>query len=520
MTRTRNIAGACAIAALIALIICWLGCIYPAAWSPDSQKVVFPVFGKQGIEALVMTDLSCEPIREVARVEPKKAALSAAAWSPDGKWIAYFKFEPNTEPGQPEPPKMGRAKRLLSSLILQDAASGKEQCILKSEARRADDAREANAAYGPQWLSDSKGLAIRSTSEQAHGLLVLDLSGKVQREIPLEGKLPLRTASLSPDGLYVAYLGQPPEEAEEQAGVYLYDVREKKALRVAAFALPDQVELWPPPAWSPDSRSLYFATQEKLDEGGKVGLVKCHTIKTAKTRTVWEKPKAKVYRISVSAGTGLLAVDYADEVHDSLAIDVVSPVSGEATPVHFGGDEQPALSTAISPDGKWVAFCPSVQREVWLPAIVSSDSGALNFFVADPETKKYIPGIVRERLKGALRAAGAEEQLKAAGEGLSQMPPEEAVKKALEILDRIAGEQKAAIFREAIAYHKVALCIKVMEAEPPEVALKLSDAAAAQLEEFLKAYPVHPLAPELKEKLNQALAEKPEEAEAQPVQAE
>ena len=91
------------IAALSCLVIYILACVSsPATWSPDSSKIailVTPPGDNPDQFAIFTYDISTG---ERVLLDEVKAdgVLSAPSWSPDGKWIAYYRVEPSP-PAEP-----------------------------------------------------------------------------------------------------------------------------------------------------------------------------------------------------------------------------------------------------------------------------------------------------------------------------------------------------------------------------------------------------------------------------------
>ncbi|MDP6438925.1 MAG: hypothetical protein QGH74_04745, partial [Candidatus Brocadiia bacterium] len=211
------------LAAAVAVVVFVLGaCIFPVAWSPDSKRVVFSIpladpdkgmaHGLAMADRLAMVDLEGKMIRDVARVgDSENESFSPAAWSPDGKWIAYFRFEPKPAEGalDPDHPEEDEAT-ILVSLMLQEADSGKEGIIFQEDVPKDNYDWGANALYGPQWTADSKALMIRNMSAAQPGLVVLNLQGGIVLDVPLDDELGRVTAALSPDGASLAYLRRLP----------------------------------------------------------------------------------------------------------------------------------------------------------------------------------------------------------------------------------------------------------------------------------------------------------------------
>jgi len=84
------------IAAVSCLIIYILACVMsPVTWSPDSSKIallVTPPGDNPDMFAIFTYDIASEEHLLLDKAK-KEGVLSVPAWSPDGKWIAYYKVE-------------------------------------------------------------------------------------------------------------------------------------------------------------------------------------------------------------------------------------------------------------------------------------------------------------------------------------------------------------------------------------------------------------------------------------------
>ena len=525
----RKTSERCALAALISMVIYGLACMYPIAWSPDSQKLVFLVPGEEeGIEALVMTDLSAKPIREVARVKGEDATLSTAAWSPDGKWIAYLKFEEKPVSGG-EVEGKDETNTIVRSLMVQASDSGKEYSILRDEVVgwKKVFAETSDLFWGPQWTNDSKSVMTWSVSEGKPGLVFLDLNGKVERKLPLDGEgLAAWSATLSPNGKYVAYLKSVKDE-DDPAILIAAELGEKGIRQVLSpVAFGDKDGMMSRPGWSPDSQFLYAPTPiKKTDKKDKACVVKRFSIPGGEAEVVWQKEDTFACGVSVSAKSGRLAVVYRDEGADVFAIDTVDPQSGESTPVHFG---EPAMGTTISPDGKWVAFLPSAdngKQKCPIGAIVSSDGSKLRFLTTEKEQEAAIPGILKERLAGALKHL-LRKELGAAWKQADQVASQQDLQKALAELDELTrkqtpaekGKGTAPLLREALDCSKALICIEYLQkADLPAAERNAVVAEVRQhLAAFLKVRPRHPLGPGLAKEIEEAAKMEPKKAQKPP----
>ena len=487
-TRILTAGGALVVLALAA-------CFYPSAWSPDSKHVVFSVTAGAGdgaIQRLVMTDLEGKRVREMASIKPEDGRLSPAAWSPDGRWIAYFRFEFGEEDGL----------TWLVSLILQEAHGGDERVILKQKMwDKYEYVWEANAFMAPQWAGDSKRLLIYRMTPDRPGVVLLNLDGKTVAELTFEDEDVHTMAGLAPAGDQVSY-AQPAGDDEtcEVRVRNIKDGTERKVVELPGHRAG-------PIAWSADSGALLIATNKKDEEGEKHGAVHLVNVKTGKAQQVWAKENAGVMYATLSHKTGRVAVDYGidDKIH---AVDMVDPDGPTVTPVHFGLGW---MGATISPDGQWVALGAPTKDEGsgeaeagFAGVIVSADGSSVRLFVADEEKQAVAAeAVLVGRLTGALAAVGAVKAFEEVGD----VDAAQKVKAAHAILDRIAGEHKSAVFKEAVAFGRAALYERVFDDAAPEEIEKLLPKAREHLAAFRKLYPDHPAAGYVEKQLDRALEE-------------
>jgi Tol biopolymer transport system component len=85
------------VAAVSCLVIYVLACVMsPVTWSPDSSQIallVTPPGDNPDTFAVFTYDIAAGKHLLLDKAQ-KEGALSVPAWSPDGKWIAYYKVEP------------------------------------------------------------------------------------------------------------------------------------------------------------------------------------------------------------------------------------------------------------------------------------------------------------------------------------------------------------------------------------------------------------------------------------------
>jgi len=88
------------VAASSCLLIYVMACVMsPAGWSPDSSKIAIlvtpPGEGDNPKEFAIFVYDTATGARTLLDEVKADGVLSAPAWSPDGKWIAYYKVEPS-----------------------------------------------------------------------------------------------------------------------------------------------------------------------------------------------------------------------------------------------------------------------------------------------------------------------------------------------------------------------------------------------------------------------------------------
>lgn len=87
------------ISGLAVLSIYIMGCVSSrVAWSPDSSKIallVTPSEDDPSVFGINVYDLKTDEHTQLDKIAGEGAVLSTPSWSPDGKWIAYYKVDPS-----------------------------------------------------------------------------------------------------------------------------------------------------------------------------------------------------------------------------------------------------------------------------------------------------------------------------------------------------------------------------------------------------------------------------------------
>jgi Tol biopolymer transport system component len=519
----RRASERCAVAALVAVTFYGLACIYPVAWSPDSTGVVFPVLrGETGAPtALVMADLEGNLVREVASVGPQQGALSPAAWSPDGRLLAYLRYD------------RLEGESVKTSLILHDVESGREEVIWRGP-EVTDPKSFMTAILGPVWLSDPLRIVVDEMPPDHRSLLVLSTTGETEATIRLPPTDEEGTwVALSPDGRYVAY-PQPAPQAPPDAVTVM--------LRPAAGGEPRELcQTWTSdvgpflrPAWARDSGALYLPVLAPTDEDRRTGYVRRYDVASGASRDLWQRPDAQVFGVSLSADGCVMAVDYfvERESPEFLATDVVDLDRGAAATVHYSGDGTMHMYSTVSPDGRWLAFAQGDEEGRGpVGVLVSADGATVRFYLPDePDAQELAAEVALNRLMLASRFGSEVGQVKnslderLAEEGLAGIAsaaPAGLLRVRTAVNETLAVDLSP-LTRETLRVHLLTELTNGLGARAGTLSVAEAEAMAtacrAMLADYEADYPASILLPGLTESLEEALsglaADAPEETPA------
>ncbi|MEQ1858906.1 MAG: S41 family peptidase [Chthoniobacteraceae bacterium] len=156
------------------------------------------------------------------------------AWSPDGKWIAYF----SDKSGEYE-------------LTLRPAdGKGDERTVTKLG---------AGFRYQPHWSPDSKHVVFIDSAMRIHLVEVASGRGQViDKQLGhFEGALRNFRVSWSADSRWIAYAR---DQENNQTAIVIYDTKQRKAHQVTSGFFEDDE-----PVFDPDGRHLYYRSQRWFD---------------------------------------------------------------------------------------------------------------------------------------------------------------------------------------------------------------------------------------------------------------
>jgi Tol biopolymer transport system component len=228
------------LACVVCLVVYILGCVMSRpSWSPDSSRVALLVTAPgddPDLYALFTYDVRAG-IRHLLDRVRADGLLSAPAWSPDGKWIAYYRVEPNVPtPGASEPNlaaaspsgpatagPLAAAEAILPDvlwdlakeqvdekaeravvkvmLVSPDAGEPKTLCVTQWMAKRKDLSRLM--IMGPAWSKDSRHLFYADAVGDLFSISDLEMATGRTQTLLLSST---GSATPSPDGQWVATL--------------------------------------------------------------------------------------------------------------------------------------------------------------------------------------------------------------------------------------------------------------------------------------------------------------------------
>lgn len=208
--------------------------IRSAAISPTGKRALFEARGD-----IFSVPAEHGVIRNLT--ESSGVAERFPAWSPDGKWIAYF----SDRTGEYE-------------LTLRSADTSKTGAA-GAETEQTVTQLGPGFRYQPQWSPDSKKLVFIDNAMRVH---LHDLESKktevIDRQLwQYSRELARFQAGWSADGRWLAYAC---DTDNRQTAIVLYDTREKKRHQVTSGFYDDD-----DPVFDPDGKYLYYRTKRWFD---------------------------------------------------------------------------------------------------------------------------------------------------------------------------------------------------------------------------------------------------------------
>jgi hypothetical protein len=205
--------------ALSCLAIYILACVMsPVTWSPDSSKIALLVTppGDDPDKFAIFTYDIATGERTLLDQAEADGALSAPAWSPDGKWIAYYKVEPSP-PEEPDP---------------------NTNAATTESARKTSAKPEANKAAEQEQPTVTAAELFSEEHKMLTPHLLEMFKQQLYQEVKVRETFDVKLMAVKPDG------------------------KERKVLRVLKWLGDEEARKWVAlvrPEWSLDSSQIFYA---------------------------------------------------------------------------------------------------------------------------------------------------------------------------------------------------------------------------------------------------------------------
>jgi serine/threonine protein kinase/Tol biopolymer transport system component len=307
------------------------------AFSPDGSQLAYSWNGGSGTTFHIYAKL----IGVGAPLQLTHSALTdcCPAWSPDGRYIAFFRFSPSGGDEVISVPALGGPERRLAEV---------DSWGLAGWALLA-------------WAPDGKSLAIRQGRPPAVVLVSVENGEQRQVTRPPAGSWGDADPAFSPDGRQLAFIRWPKHDAGD---LYLQDLNSGEARRLLADGT-----FIAGMAWTPDGRAIIFSS-------GRSGL-----------QTLWKVslsggevepvtgPGEQAIFPAVSPPGHVLAYEKFEVNANIWSIRIGPSGGGAGSPIKIISGSGQQFDSELSPDGQRIAFGSNASgnKEIWLAKADGAD---------------------------------------------------------------------------------------------------------------------------------------------------
>ncbi|HEY8106538.1 MAG TPA: protein kinase [Gemmatimonadales bacterium] len=321
------------------------------AWAPDGARLAY-AGEADGFKQLVLRTVATGEERALSH-EPKDHIQPT--WSPDGKRIAFVRAK--TERGKLEPSDLRGWFFEGGDIWTLDPASG-------AQAKVVDD------AFDPAYSPDGTRLAFDAERAGPRRIWITDSSGHNPRQITSDSSEAVAHTEprWSPDGTRLAF--RRIEKTKSQ--IVVVDLASQAMIRMTSGSSTNM-----DPAWSPDDRYLYFAS----DRGGGLNLWRVPVGATGPAGPPEQLTTGAGDDVEPTvAGGGKVAFAVRGINSDVWRLPV-SPETGKPTgaPMALVATTREESRAAWSPDGSHIAFNSDRLGEMnlWVRQVAGSDERQL-----------------------------------------------------------------------------------------------------------------------------------------------
>ena len=240
------------------------GALGGPSWAPDSRQLVFAYSlnvseSKGNRYRLLVVDAISSAQRQLTDGEHLDLQ---PAWSPDGDWIAFLRFEEGISRGECGSSPSDLLGCVHADLYLVRPDGSDLTRLLPDVYLYAPTTRWDGIYFAPQWSPDGTQLLVLLGDDQPDLAIVDVSSGSAQTLAPDPGRDYHPT--WSPDSARIAFVS----ERSGDADIYVLELGDGSLVRLTESPGLDTV-----PVWSPSGRQIAFLSGRQIIAGTKLFLM-------------------------------------------------------------------------------------------------------------------------------------------------------------------------------------------------------------------------------------------------------